>query len=225
MRDLSESIEFEFINESQDDVDVLFKVSKNVDKNEWESFKQSIEKITRIVVKESIVLIKNRTVVEYATIEDYLDEFRDHLEILKLEVLIYKSDKSLFELEFLKAKLEYLKFMLEKKRSREEVLIFIKKYDLSISDRLDVIRLSALNVETIKETELAIKEETQRLKGLNNEVKVQEKIIKSLKFVNKAKIKVANSLFEDYKQPTEFNGVNIWEGPEEEIEENEQDEE
>lgn len=225
VRDLSETIEFEFINESQDDVDVLFKVSKSADKNEWDSFKQSIEKITRIVVKESIVLIKDRTVVEYATVEDYLDEFRDYLEILKLEVLIYKRDKSSYELEYLKAKLEYLKFMLEKKRSRDEVLTFIKKYDSNISDRLDVIRLSALNAETIKETELAIKEETQRLKGLNNEVKVQEKVIKSLKFVNKAKIKVANSLFEEYKQPSEFNGINIWEGPEEEIEENEQEEE
>jgi len=122
VRDLSETIDFEFINESQDDVDVLFKVSKSVDKNTWESFKQSIEKITRIVVKESIVFIKDKTVVEYQNIEDYLDEFADYLQILKLEVLTYRRDKSSYELDFLRAKLEYLKFMLDKKRNRDEVL-------------------------------------------------------------------------------------------------------
>jgi DNA gyrase/topoisomerase IV subunit A len=215
IRDLSESIDFEFINESQDDVDVLFKVSKSVDKNTWESFKQSIEKITRIVVKESIVFIKDKTVVEYQNIEDYLDEFADYLQILKLEVLTYRRDKSSYELDFLRAKLEYLKFMLDKKRNRDEVLNFIKQYPSNISDRLDIIRLSALNIETIKETEVLIKEETLKLKQLNQEIKVQEKVIKSLKFVNKAKIKIANSLFEESKQQSEFNGVNIWEGPEE----------
>lgn len=225
VRDLSESLDFEFVNESQEDVDVLFKVSKSLDKTLWESFKDSIEKITRIVVKESIVLIKDRTVVEYATIENYLDEFRDYLELLKLDVLIYKRDKSSYELEFLRAKLEYLKFMLEKKRNREEVLTFIKQYPSNISDRLDVIRLSALNIETIKETEILIKEELAKLKILNTDVKLQEKVIKTLKFVSKAKIKVANSLFEEFKQPSELNGVNIWEGPEEEMEENKEDEE
>lgn len=223
VRDLSESIDFDFVNESQEDIDVFFKVSRTIDKESWEYFKQTIEKITRIVIKESIVLIKDKTVVEYDTIEDYLDEFRDYLEILKLEVLIYKRDKSSYELEFLKAKLDYLKFMLEKKRSRAEVLTFLKKYVSNISDRLDIIRLSSLNAETIKETEIAIKEETQRLKSYNQEVKSQEKVLKSLKFTNKAKIKVANSLFEEFRQPKEFNGINVWEGPDEELDENEEE--
>jgi hypothetical protein len=223
VRDLSEYYDFDFVNESQEDIDVLFKLSKNSDKESWESFKQTIEKITRIVVKESIVFIKDKTVVEYDTIEDYLDEFRDYLQILKLEVLMYRRDKSSYELEFLRAKLEYLKFMLDKKRNREEVLNFLKKYPNNISDRLDVIRLSALNAETIKETELAIKEETQRLKTLNQEVRLQEKVLKSLKFTNKAKVKVANSLFEEFRQPKELNGINVWEGPEDEIEETEEE--
>jgi hypothetical protein len=223
VRDLSEYYDFDFVNESQEDIDVLFKLSKNSDKESWESFKQTIEKITRIVVKESIVFIKDKTVVEYDTIEDYLDEFRDYLQILKLEVLMYRRDKSSYELEFLRAKLEYLKFMLDKKRNREEVLNFLKKYPNNISDRLDVIRLSALNVETIKETEIAIKEETQRLKTLNQEVRLQEKVLKSLKFTNKAKVKVANSLFEEFRQPKELNGINVWEGPEDEIEETEEE--
>jgi DNA gyrase/topoisomerase IV subunit A len=223
VRDLSEYYDFDFVNESQEDIDVLFKLSKNSDKESWESFKQTIEKITRIVVKESIVFIKDKTVVEYDTIEDYLDEFRDYLQILKLEVLMYRRDKSSYELEFLRAKLEYLKFMLDKKRNREEVLNFLKKYPNNISDRLDVIRLSALNAETIKETEIAIKEETQRLKTLNQEVRLQEKVLKSLKFTNKAKVKVANSLFEEFRQPKELNGINVWEGPEDEIEETEEE--
>ena len=223
VRDLSEYYDFDFVNESQEDIDVLFKLSKNSDKESWESFKQTIEKITRIVVKESIVFIKDKTVVEYDTIEDYLDEFRDYLQILKLEVLMYRRDKSSYELEFLRAKLEYLKFMLDKKRNREEVLNFLKKYPNNISDRLDVIRLSALNAETIKETEIAIKEETQRLKTLNQEVRLQEKVLKSLKFTNKAKVKVANSLFEEFRQPKELNGINVWEGPEDEIEETDEE--
>lgn len=223
IRDLSEYYDFDFINESQEDIDILLKLSKSESSENWSLFKSQIEKITRIVVKESLVFIKDKTVVEYETIEDYLDEFKDYLEILKLEVLVYKRDKSSYELEFLKAKLAYLKYMLDAKRNRQQVLEFLKKYPNTISDRLDIIRLSSLNAETIKETELAIKEETTRLKNLNQDVKNQEKILKSLKFIVKAKIKVANSLFDEFRQPKEYNGINVWEGPEEIVEENEEE--
>ena len=111
--------------------------------------------------------------------------------------------------------------MLESKRNRQSVLNFLKEYTQVISDRLDIIRLSSLNLETIKETELLIKEETQSLKIYNLDFQKQETILKSMKFINKAKIKVANTLFEEFRQPKEFNGITIWEGPEEEIEENE----
>lgn len=221
IRDLSEYYDFDFVNESQEDIDVLLKFGKSDTLENWKAFKEQIEKFTRIVVKESIVFIKDKTVVEYETIEDYLDEFRDYQELLKLEVFMYKRDKSSYELEFLKAKLAYLKYMLETKRNRQQVLEFLKQYPNSISDRLDVIRLSSLNIETIKEVELAIKEEIQILKIYNQDVKNQEKLLKTLKFANKAKIKIANSLFDEFRQPKEFNGINIWEGPEEEIEENE----
>ena len=220
IRDLSEYYEFDFINESQDDIDILLKFVKSESSNNWKIFKERVEKITRIVVKESIVFIKDKTVVEYETIEDYLDDFRDYLEILKLEVILYKKDKSSYDLEFLKAKLAYLKFMLETKRNRQSVLNFLKEYTQVISDRLDIIRLSSLNLETIKETELLIKEETQSLKIYNQDFQKQETILKSMKFINKAKIKVANTLFEEFRQPKEFNGITIWEGPEEETEEN-----
>jgi DNA gyrase/topoisomerase IV subunit A len=223
VRDLSEYFDFDFINESQEDIDVLLKFAKSDTSENWIAYKSQIEKFTRIVVKESIVFIKDKTVVEYETIEDYLDEFKDYLEVLKLEVLIYRRDKSSYELEFLKAKLAYLKYMLDAKRNRQQVLEFLKKYPNSISDRLDVIRLSSLNAETIKETEIAIKEEMQKLKTFNQDVKNQEKILKSLKFTIKAKIKVSNSLFDEFRQPKEHNGVNVWEGPEEEIEENEEE--
>ena len=223
VRDLSEYFDFDFINESQEDIDVLLKFTKSDTSENWVAFKSQIEKFTRIVVKESIVFIKDKTVVEYETIEDYLDEFKDYLEVLKFEVLIYRRDKSSYELEFLNAKLAYLKYMLDAKRNRQQVLEFLKKYPNSISDRLDVIRLSSLNAETIKETEIAIKEEMQKLKTFNQDVKNQEKILKSLKFTIKAKIKVSNSLFDEFRQPKEHNGVNVWEGPEEEIEENEEE--
>lgn len=225
IRDLSEYYDFDFVNESQEDIDVVLKFGKSDTLENWNLFKDQIEKYTRIVVKESIVFIKDKTVVEYETIEDYLDEFRDYLEILKLEVLLYKRDKSSYELEFLKAKLAYLKYMLEAKRNRQNVLEFLKKYPNSISDRLDVIRLSALNAETIKETEISIKEEIQILKSFNVDLKNQEKLVKTLKFVIKAKIKVANSLFDEFRQPKELNGINIWEGPEEEVEEETENEE
>jgi hypothetical protein len=151
------------------------------------------------------------------------DEFKEYLEILKLEVSMYKRDKSSYELDFLKAKLQYLKYMLDAKRNRNDVLTFLKKFIQAISDRLDSIRLSSLNSETVKETELAIKEETARLKELEKEVKLQERVVKSLKNVNKAKIKVASTLFE-ITEPKEYNGVSVWEGPEEEPEEEEEEE-
>lgn len=216
VRELSEVIDFDFTNESQDNVEVLFKLSKSLPQDTWEELKTSIQKMTRLIVKESIVLIKDKTVVEYDTIEDYLDEFKEYQELLKLEVLIYRRDKSSHELEFLKAKLAYLKYMLEKKRNRQEVLDFLKGYVRSISDRLDVIRLSSLNMETVKETEQAIKDETLRLKSLNHEVSAQEKVIKAFKFSNKAKVKIASALFEP-ASPKEVDGIRVWDELAEEL--------
>ncbi len=224
IQDLSESIDFEFINESQEDIDVVFKLSKSLPVEEWTALKTAIEKMTKFVVKESIVLIKDKTVIEYDTIEDYLDEFREYQEILKLEVLIYKRDKSSNELEFLKAKLLYLKYMLDKKRTRQEVLDFLKKFDKGIADRLDIIRLSSLNAETVKETDIAIKDEIARLKELNQGVKIQERVVKTYKFSNKAKVKVASALFES-SGPKEVDGISVWEGPEDEEEESKNDQE
>jgi hypothetical protein len=211
-------IDFDFVNNSSDEVDVTIKISKREDSDVWTEVKSQIERATKIIVHESIVFIRNKTVIEYERLEDYLLDFKDEVERTKLFHLDWTVIKETSELNFLRAKLEYLKFMVVKKRTDKEIDEFLKKFDKPIASRLDSIKLRQLSNEEVDRTVVLIKEQEQKLKELIKRQKEQDKLVHAMKFELRGKrIKPAEQLFGN----EEIDGIEVFEidqEPEEEPE-------
>ena len=143
-------VDFSIQNDSSDNVDIILKHKAG---GTWEEFRDRITKMLKILVTESLVFVKNSSVIEYNDIADYLTEYRVHREAVRLEKSIYDLDVYNSELEFLKAKVEYLKFMLVKKRAEAEIDMFLSSYNGKIKSRLERILLRDLSVEVQAKTE------------------------------------------------------------------------
>lgn len=144
------AIDFSIQNDSSDNVDIILKHKAG---GTWDEFKDRITKMLKILVTESLVFVKNSSVIEYNDIADYLTEYRVHREAVRLEKSTYDLDVYNSELEFLKAKVEYLKFMLVKKRAEAEIDMFLSSYNGKIKSRLERILLRDLSVEVQAKTE------------------------------------------------------------------------
>lgn len=213
-----EGVDFDFNNNSSDDVEVTVTVSKREDPDVWQEVRDQIEKATKIIVHESIVFIRNKTVIEYERLEDYLLDFKDEIERTKLFHLDWTVIKERSELDFLRAKLEYLKFMVAKKRTDSEIDEFLKKFEKHISNRLDAIRLRQLSNEEVDRTASLIKEQEQKLKEFMRLQKEQDKLVNSMVFELRGKrIKPAEQLFET----EQVDGIDVFEIEEEPEEETE----
>lgn len=203
-------------NNSQSLVDLTIKWRE---KSSWPELKKEIEKLTKIIVIEGLVFVKDGCVLEYDEISDYLDDFRLHRERVIYKKMVYDLNVYNAELEFLKAKKEFLIFMMVQKRKNEEIKDFVSKYNRNIQIRLDAIKLTALSPETIKATEEAIKEMERNIKEQEKSCQIQLKKCKQLehKFVSKGKINMSksNALFEE-EVPLAIDGVEIYTEEEEE---------
>ena len=159
---LSESsIDFHVQNDSSDNVDIVLKYRSG---GTWEEFKEKIEKSTKMIVTEVLTFVRNNSVIEYSDIVDYLTEFKVHRESVRLERSIYDLGVYNHELEFNKAKVIYLRFMIQKKRSDTEIEVFLSQYTSKIKSRLERIMLRELSSETITKTEALIKEIEKTIK-------------------------------------------------------------
>jgi hypothetical protein len=160
-----------------------------------------LDKILRLQIKESIVFINNDNVITYNSIEDYLTDYKIRISEIDYKEIKYQVDLESFNLEYQKAKLKYLKYMLVKKRRRKEVLDFLKKFDNKISSKLDAIKLSTLNNDSIKETEKEIKRLTLLLKQLKllltKEKNKYSKELKRFKYLGKS----------NYQENEEINDI------------------
>lgn len=192
----------------------------------FETVSKAIEKLTKQAVTEGIVIVKDGNVIEYETIHDYLDEFRVHKEFVLLKRIL-KDEVYLHEdIEFLKAKLAFLKYMSEKKRTADEVVFFLKGYKPKISKRLESIALTRLNTDEIKEIEKKIKELSQRAIDIKKEIKAQNDLYLSLrKEWNKtSKGRKMADLSAGSVSPI-LEGIEMWSPEEEELETNQEDNE
>ena len=211
-------IDFDFINNSSDEVDLTITVSLKEDKDLWIEVRDQIEKASKIIVHESIVFVRNKTVIEYERLEDYLLDFKDEIERTKLFHLDWTVSKETSELAYLKAKLEYLKFMVAKKRTDDEIDQFLTKFEKPITSRLDSIKLRQLSNEEVERTIELIKIQEQKLKDFIKQQKEQDKVVNSMKFELRGKrIKPAEQLFE-HESADGIEVFEIEEEPEEETE-------
>jgi DNA topoisomerase-2 len=220
------SINYKMDNFSTDEVKISIKF--RCTDQEFKEISDLISKETKQIVTENIVFVRDGSVLEYDCIEDYLEDFIVHRErtILKRyeRDLLYLND----ELEFLEAKLKFLTFMQEKKRTAEEVGSFVSEYKKEISRRLESISLVKLTKEEIIKTKEEINLIKSDIKNKNQEIKKQREKVKVVEKENSSIKRTSNSrttsLLGDVKE--EFhNGIRIFDPEEEIIEEVEQENE
>lgn len=203
-------------NDSKKTVSITIKWT---DRDSYAGVKAAVEKLTKLAVIEQIIFVKDGAVIEYSSIHDYLDEFRVHRERVFHLKMTYDLQVFSSELDFLRAKREFLLFMMEKKRKNEEIKEFIGKYNPSIRSRLDAIKLTALSPETVKQVETQIKELEQQIQDQKKMAEAQLKKCKALEktFVSKGKAHLGQSsgLFEETDIYT-LGGVELFHGEEDE---------
>lgn len=148
-----------------------------------DEFKKAVEMIkrqTQIVIKEDIVFIKDGGVMEFDSVKEYLDSFKVHLEQVRLKRLKKDEVDLKADLEFLEAKLKFLIFMSQKKRTNQEIVTFLDQFVKWISQKLSSIQIVKLSADHIKETEDEIKRIKSEIKKVQAEIKKQESVVKKI---------------------------------------------
>ena len=171
--------EFKLNNNSQSKCDVTIWFSK-IQPKEFQSVVELVKKLTQIIVKEDVVLIKDGGVAQFNSVKEYLDAFKIHLETVKLRRLAKDVENLKFDLEFLEAKLKFLIFMSQKKRTNEEITTFLSQFVSWISAKLSHIQIVKLSSDHIVETEAEIKRIKQLIKETQALIKKQEAVVKIL---------------------------------------------
>ena len=172
-------LDYRLNNESQSKCDLAIVFNK-ISPVEMEAVSTMVKKLTQIVVKEDVVFVRNGAVAEYNSVKEYLDDFKIHLETIRLNRLIRDEENYRDDLEFLEAKLKFLIFMSQKKRTAKEIEEFLTQFSSKISTRLSAIQIIKLSEDHIKET----REEIERIKGKIKEtlllIKAQRKVVAEL---------------------------------------------
>lgn len=212
-------IEYRIENRSQSKCDLVVAI-RGVDQTRFSEIVSQVEKLCKIIVKEDVVFVKDGGVMEFSSVKEYLDHFKAHLELVKLKRLVRDSEDYSRELAFLEAKLKFLNFMISKKRTNKEILEFVSQFADWISSRLQKIEIVKLSSDHIKQTENDIKELKVKIAETKKKIKEQEKRHKEIsKQVEKlGKIK-PNKMQVNLFEPTQVNGIEIFQVEEEEEQE------
>ena len=203
-------LDYKLDNRSREEVEFTLKVRASDE--QFKELSDRIKKETQHIVTENIVLVKDGAVMEYTSVEEYLDQFRVHMEEVLLKRLIKDGFYNDRELEFLEAKLKFLIFMSQKKRTNEEIIEFLKPFQTWIKNRLEAIPLIKLSSNEIEITKQKILEAKQKAKDIKKAIKEQEikwkKIAKEWSRVSKKSIKKSSLLMDS--ESGSFNGIQIW---------------
>ena len=168
------------------DIDVVY---SGKDSKEWKEITEYVRKIFSVIVTETPVFIKDRQVLVYDKIEEYLDDYQWQLLRLDMTDKEYKMDWTDRELEFNIAKRLFIQFILQKQRTIAEVDIFLKPYNKGLKSRLEGMTSKKFTKDELKST-------TERIHELESELKIITRAYK------KAKI-----LFEKTPDPTTKRGI------------------
>lgn len=181
INDIIEEYNCSVINVTKDKIALTLKFPRNIKPLEVEKIYDKIWKFSIAKYTENIVFIKDRNVLEYDKIEDYLDDFKNYREFLFKDQIEYDLSKLEFELRYLKARKEYLMFMLKPgTRTQDEIESFLSQYEKDIYTKLDSLKLRLLNNQFLKETESLIKETIKLIKNKKLEFNKQKKTCDSI---------------------------------------------
>jgi DNA gyrase/topoisomerase IV subunit A len=158
-------------------------------KNEWDDVLKFVHKAFSIIVTENPVFIKDGHVLTYDSVEQYLEDYKWQVVRLKFKNTLYERDKTCFELEFNEAKMKFILFILEKQRTEDEVVKWLKPYKKEIIEKLERLTARKCTTDELFATSGAIS-------GLKIALKEKEK-----------ELKVAEKEFNKYQDPTLARGI------------------
>jgi hypothetical protein len=212
-------------NKSQSKCELAIQIKGNVTPESFAFIADHISKLTKIIVKEDVIFVRDGNVMEFGSVKEYLDHFKQHLELVKLRRLLRDNENNLKDLSFMEAKLLFLNFMIEKKRKNDEILKFLSDFPSTIASRLQRIEIVKLSPEYIKETKDAIDSIKKGIEKIKKAISAQEKVYKDAsleveKLGDGASKKIQNSLF----QTQHNDGIEVFQVNEEEFEETQEKE-
>ena len=213
-------LDYKLDNRSREEVEIGLRLKCS--DQDFSDLAARIKKETQHIVTENIVLVKDGAVLDYSSVEEYLDQFKVHMEEVLLRRLMKDSFYNDRELEFLEAKLKFLVFMSQKKRTNEEILEFLKQFVQWIKNRLESIQLIKLSSNEIEITKEKILEAKQKAKDIRKAIKDQEIVCKKVAkdwARNTKKTNKQSSLLVGGNEGS-YNGIQIW-NPEEYLEKEE----
>lgn len=147
---------------------------------------------SKMAVSETITMIWNEKVIEYEKIEDYLDDFKIQRQFMYRNDLVYKLNVLYFEIMYLEWLIKYMKFMMEKKRTYQEIEKFLELIkNEKIVNRLDNFKLRNLHEKKLREVEdelenlikdknekeIFLKDQNEKLQGKKIEYKSTRKSV------------------------------------------------
>jgi len=148
-------------------------------KEEWEEVLKFVHKAFSIIVTENPVFIKDGQVLTYDSIEQYLEDYKWQVVRLKLQNTQYERNKLDFELRFNHDKELFISFILAKKRTNDEITVWLKDYDKEICERLERMTARKFTVDELEFTKQEIKRLTTELKDKEKELKEAKKAFES----------------------------------------------
>lgn len=171
-------------NNSKENVSITLQIGscKGIEK-----LMKSIKSITSISWSEDIVFVDDDGVVKYDNIKDYLDDFKIFRNRNQLKLMEYHLGVEEFESRFMSAKIEFLKFMIEGKKSESQVLDHFSKSKWIDGDQRMINRLKS--VVAWKITPEGVKECEDILKEMINKIKTMKSDISSFKKNNEFELK------------------------------------
>lgn len=164
-----------FINNTKDVIDLKLKFNRNISIDDFNNAYELVKKYATVKETENIVFIKDSQVLVYDSIEDYLDDFINYREILYLNQMQYDLNILKSVVKFNTIKLNYIKFMLIKKRTQNEIDEYLDKYKTvkNIYSKLDSVKLRNLNLDYIKNIEDKINDDNDIINKMVDEIKIQ----------------------------------------------------
>jgi DNA gyrase/topoisomerase IV subunit A len=174
--------------------------------------------MTQIVVKEDVVFVKDGAVAEFNSVKEYLDAFKVHLENVRLNRMIRDEENFRDDLAFLEAKLKFLIFMSQKKRTNSEIETFLSQFPSRISTRLSSIQIIKLSEDHIEETRKEIERIKAKIKETQALIKAQRKVVAELA-KKKSAPKSSKLVFSTPQAPVVMDGIEVFTLVEEDEEE------
>lgn len=182
---------------------------------EFKEIEDYIRRVFSVIVKESPVFVKDDKILTYDSIEEYLEDFKWQISRLDYRAKEYERDFLSSDLQFNKAKKEFISFILLKKRTISEVDAWLKPFSKEIKSRLESLTSKRFTKNELSETDLQIKELTKLLKIKEKELSLSKAFFMTLKDPTEKRgigSKSSSSSLFDTFDVEEIDGIYIWKG-------------